>query len=46
MIKEQFFPTIVYGFDLPMATHLNQQLERDIIAWSKKDKGLQKTNYK
>ena len=46
MIKEEFFPTIVYGFDLPMATHLNQQLERDIIAWSKQDKGIEKTNYK
>ena len=46
MIKEEFFPTIVYGFDLPMATHLNQQLERDIIAWSKQDKGLHKTNVK
>ena len=46
MIKEEFFPTIVYGFDLPMATHLNQQLERDIIEWSRQDKGLRKTNVK
>ena len=46
MIKEHFFPTIVYGFDLPMAPHLNQQLEQDIIAWSKQDKGLKKTNVK
>ena len=46
MMKEPFFPTIVYGFDLPMAPHLNQQLEQDIIAWSKQDKGLEKTNVK
>ena len=31
MIKEQFFPTTVYGFDFPMADHLNLQLEKDIL---------------
>ena len=46
MIKEQFFPTIVYGFDVPNAPQLNPQLERDIIEWSKHDKGVQKTNVK
>ena len=46
MIKEQFFPTIVYGFDLPMTDHLNTQLEKDIIEWSKQDQGVKKTNVK
>ena len=46
MIKEQFFPTTVYGFDFPMADHLNPQLEKDILEWSKQDQGLKKTNVK
>jgi len=46
MIKEQFFPTIIYGFDIPNAPQLNPQLERDIIEWSKRDNGLHKTNVK
>jgi len=44
MIKEEFFPTIFYGFDLPMADQLNPQLEKDILEWSKQDKGIKKTN--
>ena len=44
MMKEQFFPTIFYGFDLPMADQLNPQLEKDILEWSKQDKGIKKTN--
>jgi len=43
MIKEQFFPTIVYGFDVKLD---NDKLAQDIITWSNQDKGLQKTNVK
>ena len=46
MIKEEFFPTTVYGFDVPNAPQLNVQLEKDILEWSKQDKGVQKTNVK
>ena len=46
MIKEQFFPTIVYGFDIPNAPQLNAQLEKDILKWSKEDNGVTKTNVK
>jgi len=42
MIIEKFFPTIVYGKDVELN---NDQLTRDIINWSKQDKGVQKTNY-
>ena len=41
MIKEQFFPTIVYGFDVKLD---NDKLAQNIITWSNQDKGLQKTN--
>ena len=43
MIKEQFFPTIVYGFDVKLD---NDKLAQDIITWSNQDKGVQKTNVK
>ena len=43
MIKEQFFPTIVYGFDVKLD---NDKLAQNIITWSNQDKGLQKTNVK
>ena len=43
MIRELFFPTPVYIADLN-EEGLNQQLERDIIAWSNRDKGLTRTN--
>ena len=46
MIKEEFFPTTVYGFDVPNAPQLNSQLEKDILEWSKHDKGVNKTNVK
>jgi len=46
MIKEEFFPTTIYGFDLPIAPQLNAQLEKDILEWSKQDKGVHKTNIK
>ena len=41
MIKEQFFPTIIYGKDLKLD---NQLFANEIVAWSKKDPGVQKTN--
>jgi len=44
MIREEFFPTSIYGFDFPMANHLNPQLEKDITEWSRQDQGLKKTN--
>ena len=43
MIKEPFFPTVVYGKDVQLN---NQELAQHIINWSKQDKGVQKTNYK
>ena len=43
MIIEKFFPTIVYGKDVQLD---NKQLAQDIINWSNKDKGVNKTNYK
>ena len=43
MIIEKFFPTVVYGKDVKLD---NDQLTRDIINWSKQDKGVSKTNYK
>ena len=45
MFRELLFPTPVYIADLDNQ-NLNQELERDIIAWSNKDKGLVKTNIK
>ena len=42
MIIEKFFPTVVYGKDVELN---NDQLTRDIINWSKQDKGVSKTNY-
>jgi uncharacterized protein (TIGR02466 family) len=43
MIKEQFFPTTVYGKDVQLD---NAKLAQDIVNWSNQDRGLQKTNYK
>jgi len=40
-LKEHFFPTTVYGFDIKLD---NYKLEQDILEWSKQDKGVQKTN--
>ena len=39
MIKEQFFPTTVYGKDIKLD---NQMLANEIVMWSKKDKGVTK----
>ena len=41
MIKEEFFPTIIYGFDVKLD---NDKLAQDILEWSKHDKGVHKTN--
>ena len=45
MFRELHFPTPIYIADIKHPT-LNQELERDIIAWSNKDKGLLRTNIK
>ena len=44
MIKEYYFPTIIYIKDLPNANELNPYLENHIINWSNQDKGVSKTN--
>ena len=44
MIKEYFFPTIIYVKDLPNANELNSYLEKHIVEWSNQDKGVSKTN--
>ena len=43
MIAEGFFPTLIYAEDVQLDT---QQLTNDIIAWSKQDEGVKKTNVK
>ena len=43
MIRELHFPTPIYIADIKHPT-LNQELARDIIAWSKQDKGIVRTN--
>jgi uncharacterized protein (TIGR02466 family) len=45
MFRELHFPTPVYIADIEHPT-LNQELEKDIIAWSNQDKGMVKTNIK
>ena len=45
MHRDLHFPTPVYIADIEHPT-LNQELERDIIAWSNKDKGMTRTNIK
>ncbi len=44
MIKEYFFPTIIYIKDLPNANEFNSYLEKHIVEWSKNDTGVKKTN--
>ena len=39
MIKEQFFPTTIYGKDVKLN---NNQLITDILNWREKDIGVQK----
>ena len=41
MIAEGFFPTLIYAEDVNLN---NQQLANDIIAWSKQNSGVKKTN--
>ena len=41
MIKEGFFPTLIYAEDFNLDTN---QMAQNIIQWSKEDKGVQKTN--
>ena len=43
MHRELHFPTPVYIADIKHPT-LNQELEKDIVAWSKQDKGVIRTN--
>ena len=43
MHRELHFPTPIYIADIKHPT-LNQELERDIIAWSNKDNGVIRTN--
>ena len=45
MIRELHFPTAIYIADIKHPT-LNQELEKDIVAWSNKDKGVVRTNIK
>ena len=41
MIKEQFFPTRLYGKDVKLD---NQLFANEIVEWSKRDPGVKKTN--
>ena len=41
MIKEQFFPTTIYGHDIQLD---NNFLANEIVKWSKRDPGVKKTN--
>ena len=43
MHRDLHFPTPIYIADIEHPT-LNQELERDIIAWSNRDKGVTRTN--
>jgi len=43
MIAEGFFPTLIFAEDVKLD---NQQLANDIVAWSKNNEGLKKTNVK
>ena len=44
MIKEYFFPTIIYIKELSNPEKLNLYLEKHILEWSNQDKGVSKTN--
>jgi uncharacterized protein (TIGR02466 family) len=43
MIREEFFPTSIYGKDVQLN---NQELAQHIINWSQQDTGVNKTNVK
>ena len=40
-MKEQFFPTFIYGKDVQLN---NQELAQHVINWSQQDQGIKKTN--
>jgi len=42
--QDNFWPTVFYYKDLPNSEKFNQELEEKILAWSKSDTGLNKTN--
>lgn len=42
--QDNFWPTVFYYKDLPNSEKLNQKLEEKILAWSRADTGLNKTN--
>jgi len=44
--QDHFWPTIFYYKDLPTPEKFNQELEEKILAWSKSDLGVNKTNRK
>jgi hypothetical protein len=41
MIKEGFFPTLIYAEDFKLDTN---QIAQNIVQWSKEDEGVTKTN--
>jgi len=41
MIKAAYFPTIIYAKDVQLD---NRLFEREVVEWSKKDKGIKRTN--
>ena len=43
MIREEFFPTSIFGKDIKLD---NDKLAQDIVNWSNQNQGVQKTNYK
>ena len=45
MHRELHFPTPIYIADIDHPT-LNQELERDIVTWSKQDKGILELMFK
>ena len=44
MIKEYYFPTIIYIKHLPNPEQLNSYLEKHIIEWSNQDKSVSRAN--
>ena len=43
MIRELYFPTPIYVLDIKDKS-INEQLEKDILNWYNKDKGINRTN--
>ena len=41
MIKAAYFPTIIYAKDVNLD---NRLFEKEVLAWSNKDKGVKRTN--